>query len=107
MAKKKGKNKRGKKKFKIHVSGYLVAFGLIEPIVDAIKTWRAGSDAVTTFNRYQAHYTGYDFQGKVWIPELAVTGSVPIGLGMGMNVANKEFEINKKLGQMKVPLIRM
>lgn len=106
MAKKKMK-KRSKPKFRIHVSGWLAGYGLAKPAYDAIKRAWQGQDAVTVLNNYQASYTGYDFVGKRWIPEATLNGSVPVGMGIGMHEVNRMFEVNKKLGQMKVPLIRM
>lgn len=106
MAKRK-KNGSRKRKFRVHVSGWLAGYGIARPAYDAIKRAFQGNDAVTVMNNYQANYTGYDFVGRTWIPEATLKGSVPIAMGMGMHEVNKAFDVNKKLGAMKVPLIRM
>ena len=104
MVKKKGPKKR--QKTRISVSGSLVTAGLLYPIYDAIQFGRVNGFSLGV-SRLITDYIGYSFTDKTWYPNQFMTGGGLIGTGIGMHYVGKEMQVNKMLGRMKVPLIRM
>ena len=106
MAKKKGK--KGRRKFKVYVSGWLTAAGLIAPWIKSymeIKEFPVSE--YTYLGRVFIKYTGYDYVTKTFDPAAFMWGGGPIIGGVVMHGVARETEMNKMLGRARVPLIRM
>ena len=100
-----GGRRTARRKFKLHMSGLMVAGGMANTLYLAVKNTREAGDGKYA-ERLIHLLTGYNVSTKQFEVETFVKGGGLIALGAGVHYAAKEMDLNRMLGQMKVPLLR-